>query len=234
MKEIPNYYAIIPAEVRYSDCLSANEKLLYGEITSLCNKTGECFARNEYFAELYNVDKLTVSRWISHLAKNGFLTIEIEYGANKQIVNRYIQINQYPIDKKINTPIDKKINDNNTSNNNTSNNKERKKEHTSTYDDILNDGIFDSELKTVFYEFIKMRKLIKKPLTDYALKRLISKLAKMGDTSTQIAILQKSIDNCWQGVYPLGKESQEKESQDNFMQHSFSKQELDNLYDEID
>ena len=35
-----NYYAIIPATVRYSKELKANEKLLYGEITSLSNKNG--------------------------------------------------------------------------------------------------------------------------------------------------------------------------------------------------
>ena len=33
-----NYYAIIPATVRYSKELKATEKLIYGEITALANK----------------------------------------------------------------------------------------------------------------------------------------------------------------------------------------------------
>ena len=116
MKEKPNYYAIIPAEVRYSN-LKPNAKLLYGEITALSNKTGYCFASNNYFAELYNVNKNTISRWISDLKRLGFITIQIERSANKEITKRIIGIV-----KNVNTPIDKKVKDNTTSIKNTSNN----------------------------------------------------------------------------------------------------------------
>ena len=113
----PNYYAIIPAKVRYSS-LKPNAKLLYGEITALSNKLGYCFATNNYFAELYGVNKNTVSRWLTDLKKLGFITITIERDSNNQIIKRTIGIIQ--IDD---TPIDKKSKDNNTSNiNNTSNN----------------------------------------------------------------------------------------------------------------
>jgi DNA-binding transcriptional regulator YhcF (GntR family) len=103
MKEKPNYYAIIPAEVRYSN-LKPNAKLLYGEITALSNKTGYCFASNNYFAELYGVSKNTVSRWIADLKRLGFITIEIERAANKQIIKRCLGIVQ-----KVDNPIDEKV-----------------------------------------------------------------------------------------------------------------------------
>jgi|TARA_R110001599_G_scaffold332514_1_gene548006 beta-lactamase class D len=111
----PNYYAIIPAEVRYSD-LKPNAKLLYGEITALSGKLGYCYATNNYFAELYGVSKNTISSWISDLKKLGFINVIIERNSNKQIIKRCIGIT-----KKIDTPILKKMKGNNTSINNTSN-----------------------------------------------------------------------------------------------------------------
>lgn len=122
--ENPSYYAIIPANVRYDNSLKANEKLMYGEITCLSQSSGKCFASNEYFANLYGTKKETVSRWISNLSKKGYIKTQLIYkdGTN-QIINRYIQINQEGIDKKVNSPIDEKVKDNITSINNTSNKK---------------------------------------------------------------------------------------------------------------
>ncbi|BDP83650.1 hypothetical protein EfmAA610_08600 [Enterococcus faecium] len=110
MTEHRSYYAIIPANVRYDKRLKPNTKLLYGEITALCNERGFCWAGNEYFADLYGVNKETISRWVSDLIKFGYLNREIIYkeGTN-QIINRYLRINQYPIDEKRNTPIDEKV-----------------------------------------------------------------------------------------------------------------------------
>lgn len=72
----PNFYAIIPANVRYDEKLVPNAKLLYGEITALCNQEGFCWADNAYFGKLYKVDNKTISRWISSLESCGYLAIE--------------------------------------------------------------------------------------------------------------------------------------------------------------
>lgn len=78
MKEkiTPGYYAVIPADVRYAKNLNANAKLLYGEITALCNKEGYCWASNTYFAELYGCTPQSISNWIQELASQDFIRTE--------------------------------------------------------------------------------------------------------------------------------------------------------------
>lgn len=98
-----SYYAIIPAEVRYDEELPPNAKLLYGEITSLCNEKGYCWATNQYFADLYKVSKITVSRWISTLYKKGYIAVETLYKeGTKEIIERHLYIVNTPINKNVN------------------------------------------------------------------------------------------------------------------------------------
>ena len=93
----PNYFAIIPAEVRYDSNLKANEKLLYAELTSLCNKNGYCYASNQYFANLYEVNKKTISSWVSNLSKREYIRVEVDKGAGndrKVYIKKSIPIHQ--------------------------------------------------------------------------------------------------------------------------------------------
>ena len=109
-----NYYAIIPATVRYDKNLKPAEKLLYGEITALANKNGYCYAKNRYFANLYEVSIETVSRWISHLQQLGYIKIKVVRNENKEVIERYIYITdislniQCSIDEKVNTLLTEK------------------------------------------------------------------------------------------------------------------------------
>ena len=113
INEKPSFYAVLPAYVRYEKRLKPAERLLFAEISALTNKFGYCTASNGYFAELYEIEKETVSRWVNHLAKLGFLRLEMVY-EGKQIKGRKIWI-----DEKVMTPIDEKVKGNNTRLNNT-------------------------------------------------------------------------------------------------------------------
>lgn len=86
--------------------------------------------------------------------------------------------------------------------------KEGKKEKPSaSYEVILSSFNLDSDLMEALREFIKMRKLIKSPMTNHALELLIKKLLNMAsDTGTRIAILNQSIENSWKGIFPLKEE----------------------------
>ena len=112
-----SYYAIIPATVRYNKKLKDKAKLLYGEITALCNENGFCWATNSYFAGLFSVSKETVSRLLSDLKKQGYIKIEFEYDEKtKEIKKRLIYLltkSSIGIDEKIIYPIDEKIKENN-------------------------------------------------------------------------------------------------------------------------
>jgi hypothetical protein len=124
-----SYYAIIPANVRYDRELTPNAKLLYGEITALCNEKGYCWAYNQYFADLYEVSKVSISKWISQLFKKGYIDIEIIYKeGTKEILHRYITIVNGGIKEKLNRGIKEKFKDNSTSINNTNNITYNKKE----------------------------------------------------------------------------------------------------------
>ena len=143
----PSYYAVIPANVRYDTRLSPLAKLLYGEITCLCQKEGFCWATNAYFAKLYQKSKVWISNVINLLAKCGYISIELQYKeGTKEIKTRYISLKDVsrrksldksateeqnfntpikvefntPIKENFNTPIKENFKGNNTSINNTS------------------------------------------------------------------------------------------------------------------
>lgn len=133
------YIAIIPAVVRYDKELKPSEKLLFGEISALMDAKGYCWASNKYFAELYDVAIETVSRWITHLVKKGYVKSKIVYAEDgKTVLQRKLwailpvldededpidekikgidEKIKTPLDEKIKTPIDEKVKENVTSN----------------------------------------------------------------------------------------------------------------------
>ena len=107
MIEQPSYYAVIPANVRYSKQISSGAKLLYGEITCLCNVKGFCWASNAYFADLYQTSNKTISRWISELAAAGFIASLVDSATAN---SRKIWLAQPVIDTtKMSRPMDKNV-----------------------------------------------------------------------------------------------------------------------------
>lgn len=94
------------------------------------------------------------------------------------------------------------------------NNKKEKKAKTN-FDTILSESEFNETTKERLKDFIKMRKAIKKPLTDRALDLTIKRLKKIANSEEEIQmILDNSIINSYQGVFPL-KEEQKKELRQN-------------------
>jgi len=104
MDEKRSYYAIIPANVRYDKNLSANAKLLYGEISALCNDKGYCWSTNKYFSDLFGVSQKSISKWISTLISNGYLFVKIIYQkGSKEILERHLSIVKEPLEERCDT-----------------------------------------------------------------------------------------------------------------------------------
>lgn len=88
------------------------------------------------------------------------------------------------------------------------NRKKERKETEQSYDEILNSMVEDIEVKNTIYDYIKMRKLIKKPMTDRALTMLINKMFKLSNSKQiQIKILEQSILKNWTDIYPYKEEN---------------------------
>lgn len=219
--EQPNYFAVIPANVRYDKNLSSSEKIFYAEIAALAQKDGRCWASRRYFADLYDVDEKTISRWTTKLAEKGYIEVRVIRNAQNAILRRNITLKVFntPTDKNVPTwgqkcpyPGDKNVPDNNTSNNNKKVSKKQSAKPVENFDSIIEKSTESTELRDAIIEFVKFRKLIKKPMTNKALELIIAKLNKLGASDRErVAILNQSIERGWAGVFSLkDEESQSK------------------------
>ena len=175
MEDKPNYYAIIPADVRYNPNINANVKLLYGEISSLSNKYGYCIATNDYFSRLYNVSTRTITDWIKALEDMKYLQSEIETkryedGTIKKLRKLYINhievSRQNHIEDSLQNHIEENFSYNNTSN---INNKENNNTTTDTIYDYLEENGF--MLTPIQYEVVSQWE--DNELTRYAIKKAV-------------------------------------------------------------
>lgn len=71
----PSFDCNYPADVRYNKNLSWIAKSLYCEIRALSSRYGFCWAKNEYFQKVFEVDKRTIIRRLKELEAEGFIEI---------------------------------------------------------------------------------------------------------------------------------------------------------------
>ena len=83
--KMPTYNTMLPPPIRFDRKLSANAKLLYGEIKALCDQQGYCWASNYYLATLYGVQPKVVSRWIQQLRQREYIRIAVTQGNQRKI-----------------------------------------------------------------------------------------------------------------------------------------------------
>ena len=197
-----------------------NELGLLLIISSLCAKKGFCYASNEYLAKIFGEDTSTTSKKIKKLEKKKYIQI-VYKKRGFQVVARELRLAKMPTDhcqkyqssigENANGTIGENAKENIISNNIINIKKESKKEG-KTYNDILADCNLSDRLTKTIMDFVAMRNMIKKPMTNRGLELLIKHLQEMSkNENEQIEILEQSIMNNWQGLYPLKKDTNEVE-----------------------
>ena len=209
MEEKPNYYAIIPADVRYDKSLKDKAKLLYGEITALSNKDGYCYANNKYFADLYQVNIRTIKDLIKSLIDRGYIKSVIVYKDNsKEVMQRKLYLVKkfsLPGEEIFTRGGEEIFTENNTSINN-------KKENIIINNNIKEKYFENEKLNDLFIEFLKQRKKLKAINSDRAINQLLAKLEPYDDLVKE-QMIEESLVNSWKSVFPIKKQKENKKEE---------------------
>lgn len=219
----------IPKKVWLDTRLNVLEKIILMEIDSLDNGEKGCYASNEHLAEFCQCSKTKVSTAISKLIECGYLYIQNFDGRKRELKSSLSKFERQNI-KKCNADIQnlKESNTYRNTDNNTVSNKKERKNKSKSYDEQIAEYTQNEELQNALKAFLQMRSFIKKPMTEYALKLMLKKLDELGNTDdTKIAILNQSITNNWQGIFPLkdGNTKQEKQPEKKYDQNGYESEE---------
>lgn len=191
----PGYWSVTPASVRYNDLVCPNAKLLYGELTALCNKEGYCWATNKYFSDLYKVQPRAVSDWVSQLVKAGFIRVEITDKVMRKIFIVEVGENSRGGTRKFTQEVRENSPHNNTFNNtkNIKGARAKKASEPEPLPDWMN--------KDAWREWEQHRREKKMKLTPLSQKKQIKFLEKF--KKDHVAIINHSITMGWTGLFEL-------------------------------
>lgn len=70
-------YIKIPEQIAHDSKIKPIARLLYGEIDGLAQKSGYCYASNEFFASEYGCSTFAISRYINELVKAGYVRVSV-------------------------------------------------------------------------------------------------------------------------------------------------------------
>lgn len=201
-----------------------DEAILFGALCSICNIHGdEFFCQQERLCEDTCLTEYRLRNAMKNLEKFGLVSI-VKKGLpakNYYCLSEETFLNLMNIQSTSGTKFDttgsnksdttSEGNSDSTykkqdiKNNNKKINK-KKERKTTSYDEILS-AVTDDSLRDLYLEYIKMRKLIKSPMTDRALTMLIKKVNELEQTTDrQKMLLETAIMNNWKSVYPLKDE----------------------------
>jgi len=71
-------FAVIPVSILENDKLSANAKLLYGEIMALSKRNGKCYATNAHLGRMLSLSERSIPQLLKELSGIGLIMVDIK------------------------------------------------------------------------------------------------------------------------------------------------------------
>ena len=209
-----SYYAVIPATVRYDKTIPSAAKLLYGEITALCNQSGLCRAENTYFANLYEVSVRTVQGWINALLNAGYIRRDIQYEEDgKTVLHRYLSIasefttpckNFHEVDKKNDVGVMKEISprilQDNTTVNITNNKPPTPSRKKALFEGMTAETNLPERVKASICKWLEYKKYNYQEMGFKALLTIVQRKVEEYGADAIIELVDECISNTWKGL----------------------------------
>lgn len=196
--------------------LHITAKAIYAYFNSYAGAGDTCFPSRKKICYDLGISADTFGKYLKQLCEYGYIKTQQVKENGRFSHNVYTicsTISPCPkisdTENTVHDDLDTKINSN-KNNSISNNNNDLKKERKTSFDDAIDKYTSNDELKETIIDFIKMRKLIKAPMTDRALKGIFKELDKLGHSDEEkIAILEQSIERSWRGVFAISKPKQE-------------------------
>lgn len=211
LTQINAFYRLLP-----NNPLSSNAQCLYNYLLNKNNELGwvkEFTVSNMIVCGFTSLSRQALDRARNELKTKGYIDYKkgISNQAGKYLIVSFDTQDNTQNNTQSNTQDDTQgghtVSTLNKLNKTKQKNKENKKEKIIESDEVVNKKIQDEDLKNAFYDFIKMRDAIKKPLTTRGLELAIDRVNKLSnDKEEQLLIINKSIMNNWQGLFALNDE----------------------------
>jgi DNA-binding transcriptional regulator YhcF (GntR family) len=200
--------------------LHITAKAIYAYFNSYAGAGDTCFPSRKKICYDLGISADTFGKYLKQLCEYGYIKTQQVKENGRFSHNVYTicsTISPCPkisdTENTVHDDLDTKINSN-KNNSISNNNNDIKKERKTSFDDAISEYTSNEELKTTIIDFIKMRKLIKAPMTDRALKGIFKELDKLGHSDAEkIAILEQSIERSWRGVFAISKPKQQEQQQ---------------------
>lgn len=226
-------FLMIPQVVAQDRRLKGNEKLLYGHIFSLTKKEGYCWATNEYLSDLMGVSKDCISRYITHIIELGYLErVVVKDKKSGQITCRKLYIKNMFADPDEEEPEEEKAEESSRPNDQPSIPNDQyplvkrsrpyrsndqggigqtvgENNITEYISEYINNKSMRPRVREALVQFCEMRMEMakrdkRKPFTLSAFKLILKRLDELANNDEEkITILNNSVMNNWQGVFPL-------------------------------